>query len=126
MRRMTLLVLLLALLAIPLAAATDVSGKWSGSFKMATPDGESHDDSATLVLKQEGDKITGTGGPSDDQQWTITKGKVDGDSVYLEVPSPDGPVWIVTVKFVDGHLKGEAWAEMDGKKAGGALDLTKQ
>lgn len=128
MKRIALLLLLALALAVTTvtAATPDISGKWSGSFRVTTPSGETEDDTSTCVLKQEGNKITGTGGPSDDKQWPITKGTIDGDNIYIEVTADDGPVWKVTLKFADGHLKGEAWAEVEGKKVGGPMDLTKQ
>jgi hypothetical protein len=110
------------LLLAGLALADDVSGKWSGSF---TPEG--HDASnAFLVLKQNGSEITGTAGPDENQQWTISKGKIEGNKVTAEVPSPDGPVYKLSMVLEGDHLKGDVTADNPG---GGALtakiDLTK-
>jgi hypothetical protein len=65
------------------AAAADVTGKWTGSFKVTSGDGQ--DETALLVLKQTGMVITGTVGPNEDEQHTITKGSIDGDKITLEV-----------------------------------------
>ena len=70
----------------------DVSGKWSGSFDVTGPDGETKADTAFLNLKQEGNKITGTAGPNEEHQFDIKTGKIDGDKIALEVELEDGNV----------------------------------
>ena len=73
--------LALAITAVSLLA-TDVSGKWSGSFD-PTVDGETHNDSALLILKQDGDKITGTAGPNEEKQFEIRKASLDGNTLKI-------------------------------------------
>ena len=54
-------------------AATDVSGKWASA-------------PIYLILKQEGNKLSGTGGPSEKQQLvTFDSGSVEGDRVTFKV-----------------------------------------
>lgn len=77
MKRTIALVLLLALTAM----AGEVAGKWSGSFRA---DGADHDVPQLFILKQEGNKLTGSGGP-DQSEYPIENGKVDGDRVRFEL-----------------------------------------
>jgi hypothetical protein len=61
------------------ALAADVTGKWTG--KVETPNG-SRD--VTYVLKQDGDKLTGTV-PGMNGETPITEGSVKGDDVSFSV-----------------------------------------
>jgi len=77
--------LMIALAATALAAA-DVTGTWRGTL---TPDGRDAGP-ALLILKQEGNAVTGTAGPDANESHPISKGKVDNDTVTFEVETPDG------------------------------------
>ena len=68
----------------------DVSGKWSGSFDITGPDGEVKSDTAFLNLKQDGAKISGTAGPTEEHQMDIKTGKIEGDKIALEIELEDG------------------------------------
>ena len=46
------------------ASAADISGTWSGTLKITGPDGQTQDDTIHMILKQDGNKLTGTAGPS--------------------------------------------------------------
>jgi hypothetical protein len=103
----------------------DVSGKWSGSFEVTGPDGEIKSDTAFLNLKQDGGKITGTAGPSEDHQLTIKTGKIDGDKIALEVELEDGNLLTLDLVLADEHIKGSAKGEMGGEKMTAKLDVTR-
>ena len=55
-----------------------------GSFNATGPNGEVKETTAVLMLKQTGTDITGTVGPSEDAQFAIQKGKIEGDKITLE------------------------------------------
>jgi len=112
--------LLFALCAIT-ALAADVSGKWSGTF---TPDG-GEPQPATMILKQSGSTLTGSGGPDESQQWPIEKGKVEGNRVTGSVKSPDGAVYTIDVTLEGDHLKGSISADMGGQTMKGKMDVTR-
>ena len=119
------IVLLALLLVAPVAGAqTDLTGTWTGPFIM-TLDGQTREDTALMVLKQKGTELTGTAGPNADQQWPIVKGKVDGASLEFDVQS-DEPLIHFSLKFVEGHLKGDAKAEQDGHTFSAKLDLQRK
>ena len=90
-----------------LAVGADLTGSWSGTMQM-TRDGETRDDSAHLVLKQNGTEVTGSVGPNADKQLPITKGTIEGSNVVLEATTPDGEGKFVLKLKVDGDkLTGE-------------------
>lgn len=63
----------------------DVSGKWAGTLTRA----DGHDGPAYMVLKQEGNTVTGSGGPNAERQYTITKGHIEGDKLTLRIEEHD-------------------------------------
>ena len=117
--------ILSCLLISTIALFADVTGKWSGSFDITGPDGDTKSDTAFLSLKQDGKSLTGTAGPNEGQQWDIRAGKVDGDKITFEVALEEGP----TIKFelvLDGeHIKGVANGEAEGKKMSAKVDVTR-
>ena len=124
MKKLACVVGLVLLLATALLAADELTGKWAGSF-IITLDGETKDDVVYMVLKQSGAELTGTVGPNADQQWQILKGKVEGTKVTFEVQS-DGPLVKFDLTLADGHLKGEAKAEHEGRSMKAAVDLQRK
>lgn len=125
MKRLAGVVSFVLLLAPVLLAADDITGKWSGSFVITFPDRETKDAMAFMDLKQNGAELTGTAGEGPDKQWAIQKGKVDGNKITFEVQT-DEPLVKFELTLVDGHLKGEAKAEHEGKSMKAAVDLQRQ
>jgi len=63
-------------------AATDYSGKWSGtSPEMGM---------VYAVLQQNGAKLTGSAGPSESRQLSITTGRAEGDHLAFDVKMGGG------------------------------------
>jgi len=119
-------VLLLLGLALS-AAAADVSGKWSGSFTITGPNGETKDAEALLVLKQNGSEITGTVGPNESERFAIAKGKIEGDKITMETAEGGGgPVIKFELRLEGDHIKGDAAGEHDGQTMKAKLDLTRE
>jgi hypothetical protein len=112
-------------LAPALMAVEDLTGKWSGSFAITFSDGDTKDDKAFMDIKQKEAEITGTAGESPDRQWAIQKGKIEGNKVIFEVQT-EGPLIKFELTLVDGHLKGEAKAEHEGKSMKAAVDLQRR
>jgi len=96
---MAAVVLLLAMNAM----AGDLTGKWSGSFKV---DGADHDVPQLLILKQDGNKLTGSGGPDQSEQYPIENGKVDGNRATFELTTGE---WTFTYKLeaIDAKMAGD-------------------
>ena len=53
-----------------------------GSFKV---DGADHGVPQLLIFKQDGAKLTGSGGPDQNEQYPIENGKIDGERVGFEI-----------------------------------------
>lgn len=65
--------------------AGDVSGKWTGTFVHPTAEGE-RSSPICLILKQDGHKLTGSGGPNETDQHPFDNGVVEDDRLTFEVP----------------------------------------
>jgi hypothetical protein len=107
------------------ALFADVTGKWSGSFDITGPDGQTKADTAFLNLKQDGAKITGTAGPSEDHQMDIKTGKIDGDKIALQVELEDGSVLTFDLALAADHIKGDVKGSMGDEKMTAKLDVTR-
>ena len=106
---------LLCLLLPGLMLAGDVTGKWSGTSVMKTPDGQAKHDSVWMSLKQTGAVVTGTAGPGSDRQTEIKEGKVDGARVQFSLAIEDSTA-TVRLTLEGEQLKGQAEVQTpDGK-----------
>lgn len=113
--------LLLAGLAM---AEGDVTGKWSGSFNMTSPNGETKETTALLVLKQTGTEISGTVGPDEGEQVAIQKGKIEGDKITLEAEHEGHSIKFSLVLAAD-RITGEANMSGEGETRKAKLDVTR-
>jgi hypothetical protein len=104
----------------------DLTGTWTGTL---TPGGGSGGP-AHIELKQKGADLTGTCGPTPDQQTAITNGKVTTDkgvtSVTFEASPGSGAVMKFDLKVVEGRLKGNVALERNGQKQEGTLDVGRE
>ena len=123
-RRAALLVLALVISPVLHAAGVqDLTGKWNGTF-VITMNGQTNDDVVFMNLTQKGTVVTGTAGPTLDRQWTIASGKVEGANVTLDVQAENGgPAVKFVLTLVEGRLKGDALAEMEGMKMTAKVDV---
>ena len=115
--------LVLAVLAVAAVADVDVSGKWSGTFNMTGPDGDK-DGTALLILKQNGTDITGSVGPSEDEQFPIQKGKIEGDKITLEADH-DGHTMKIDLVLAADRITGEAHMSAEGQTLSGKIDVSR-
>src|SRR5262245_49119074 len=114
--------ILAVLFLVPIPHTEDFTGKWSGSFTMTAPDGTERPEQIVLNLKHKAQELTGTAGPSEDQQWPL-KGSVEGNKLTFDVTGNEVPMPIKFVlTFADGHLKGDAQAEFQGQKMSAKID----
>ncbi|HVW83224.1 MAG TPA: hypothetical protein VHB50_01020 [Bryobacteraceae bacterium] len=112
-------ILVLALAVTGLFGA-DATGTWTGTF---TPGGQ-EPGPAHLVLKQDGQKLSGTAGPSADKQHEIQNGKAEDGKITFEVAGENA-----TMKFElkqDGEeIKGDVTREHDGQVETARLEVTR-
>ena len=72
-------------------AGPNVSGKWTGTF--TRNDGEGgHAQPIYMVLKQDGSKLAGSGGPNENDQHAFEDGKVEGNRLTFDVPTGKGAI----------------------------------
>jgi hypothetical protein len=89
--------LLIALIAV------DFAGTWSG--KVITD----KEQSVSMTLSQDGNKITGTFGGVGQAQWAITKAAVDGE--MLTVEAEPGSIFRFALKIDGDKLIGDAFKD---------------
>ena len=100
--------------ALALGAA-ELTGKWSGSCDITRPNGETKADTAYMDLKENNGEVTGTAGPAAEKQWTLRKGKLDGQKLTFEVSTEDGGLLIFDLTFDGTAIQGTC----AGKGSGG-------
>lgn len=122
--RTFLCLLVLAALAVAAVAEVDVTGKWTGTFTMVGPNGESDEGPALFILKQNGSDISGTVGPGENEQFTIQKGKIEGDKITLEADH-SGHIMKISLVLAADHITGEAHLDADGQVLNAKIDLSR-
>lgn len=124
MRRLLSILLFVTLAGIAVADVS-VTGKWSGTIAITHPNGETEDSGALLVLTQNGTEVTGSVGPDEDKRFNITKGKIEGDKITLEVED-EGRVIKFALVLAEDHIKGEAnMSGPNGESAKAKLDVAR-
>jgi hypothetical protein len=111
MRNCVLSVATILLTAVA-ALAGDCSGRWQG--KLSVNGGQMP---GYLVLKQDGQQITGTAGPDAQNQFKLRKGLAEGDQVTIEA-SPSSTVLRFVLRLKEGKLTGDLFE--DGNQIGTA------
>ena len=107
---------------LPAAADVNVTGNWSGTFTSTGPNGDTHDSTALLVLKQDGNQITGTAGPNQDERYPITKGTIDGNKIVFEVAGGEHTIHF-ELTVAEDRIQGEARGATDGGQWQAKLDV---
>jgi hypothetical protein len=103
MKGMPMNELAVALLLMLSSMAADVSGKWTGTFSVP---GSDHKEPQLFTLKQDGRKLTGSGGPDAAEQYPIANGRVDDDVVRFDL-STDNWTFTYDLKRVGQELNGD-------------------
>ena len=94
----------------------NLTGTWNGTMTRTAPDGRTQTIAFMFDLKHEGKTLTGTAGPNAERQWPLEKGAtVDGNKISFRVQQPQGPMRTFTLQVVNGRLKGQMLAELDGQ-----------
>ena len=103
----------LLLSALTLGAA-ELTGKWSGSFDITNSNGETKADTAYMDLKEHAGEVTGTAGPNMEKQWSLRKGKLDGQKLTFEVPTDDGGLLVFDLTFDGEAVQGSCTGNGSG------------
>jgi hypothetical protein len=121
-----LLCLLLFLALVMSAAAADITGRWSGTFAIIGPDGQpGTPNAAMMIVKQSGSTLTGTGGPDENEQWPIRNGKIAGNKVTVEVTSPDGVIYTLTMTVAGDKVSGDMLITQGGQSQKSKIEFTR-
>jgi len=123
MKTLAALAILLATIAPAQAQKTNVTGKWTGTLTRTAPDGQTQSINFIFDLTQKGKVLTGTAGPTEERQWPIEKGAVDGIKVTFQVQQPDGPLRKCALTLVKDRLQGPMTLEFKGQTAEVKADM---
>jgi hypothetical protein len=124
MRKLLCFTVLAALAASIAIADSNITGKWTGTFHSIGPDGESRESTAVLMLKQNGGEITGTVGPTENDQHLTVKGKIDGDKITLKAEDEGRAVTLSLVLAAD-RISGDMTMVHSGQTAKAKIDVTR-
>jgi len=116
------LFLTLLLLTLPLGAI-DISGKWTGSFEAQNNEGEKRTEPVFMVLKQEGDKLSGSGGPNEGEQHSFQNGKIEGDKLSFEIALGNGGTISFNLTVTGDEIKGDMKRSREGSEQTAKLSL---
>jgi hypothetical protein len=109
-----------SLLCFPACGAQNLTGKWVGTFHILPQSGGPREDKAVVVLKQQGEEVTGTLGPSESNQMPLKKGKVTGNLLKIEM---EGNRIVLTLTLDGDKLTGEIRDADDESKILARVDL---
>jgi hypothetical protein len=118
MNRTVAIVFLLAASAM----AGDLTGKWSGTFKV---DGGDHNVPQLFILKQQGKTLTGSGGPNAGEQYPIENGRIDGDEVRFEITTGEWKFAYDLKQTVPDALKGDLKLQSVNDSRNARVSLTR-
>ena len=117
--------LILCFLLSAVALFADVTGKWSGTGKATTSDGDAQVMTVSLELKQSGDAVTGTVTTGQSADRFTAKGTLAGDVLTLQVETDDA-TYSVTLTVKEDTMTGEATADQGGAKIKVKVDLKRE
>ena len=106
-----------ALATLPLYAA-DLSGRWTGTA--TSPNGN---ETVLMILKVTGSEVSGSAGPSEDRQFPIDNGRLEGDKFTFQLTGPNGGVFHFELTLDGDTLKGSGSRTLNGETQSGTLDL---
>lgn len=116
------LFLTLLFVTLPLGAI-DISGKWTGSFEAQNNEGEKKSEPVFMILTQEGDKLTGSGGPNEGEQHSFQNGKIEGDKVSFEITLGNGGTIYFNLTVTGDEIKGDMKRAREGREQTAKLSL---
>lgn len=117
---MKITIALIFFLALNVFAA-DLSGKWTGSFRAG---GADHDVPQLFIFKQNGNELTGSGGPNESEQYPIEHGKVNGNRISFEITTGEWK-FAYDLKATDKRMEGNIDLTSLNDKRSAKVSLTK-
>jgi hypothetical protein len=102
--------------------ASDMSGRWSGEFKV---EGGDHSIPQFYILKQQDKTVTGTGGPDASEQYPIENGRIQGDTLKFELTTGEWKFAYVLKMASQGELRGDLKLESVNDRRGAKVVLSR-
>lgn len=112
--------LLVAAIGLMALAAGDATGTWSGTIQY---DDQDHTGPAHLVLKQEGETVSGSAGPNAGKQFAITEGKITAGRLTFEI-ADQGMKF--DLKQEGDQISGRVVRDQEGEVRTARLNLKRQ
>ena len=116
MRKILLAILVFATSAL----AADFTGNWTGE---GVTNGDSHP--LYFILKQDGNMLSGTGGPNANEQHPFRSAKIDGDKIILDVGVGEKGTIHFELKATGSVLKGTVELRREDGTESGTVTLQK-
>lgn len=110
------------LMVISALAAADLTGKWSGSFKV---DGGDHNVPQWFILRQQGRSLSGSGGPDASEQYPIENGSVEGNEATFQVTTGEWKFTYRLRQLTADSLKGDLKLESVNDSRTAKVSLTR-
>jgi hypothetical protein len=104
------------------AMASDLTGKWSGTFKV---DGGDHTVPQLFILKQQGKTLSGSGGPNAGEQYPIENGIIDGDEARFELTTGEWKFAYDLKQTAPGALSGTLKLQSVNDSRNATVSLTR-
>jgi|HubBroStandDraft_2_1064218.scaffolds.fasta_scaffold545946_1 hypothetical protein len=111
--------LLALLLSITTAGAANLTGKWSGTMQLG---GQTRSEPVYMVLRQEGNKLAGSGGPNESEQNPFEGGKVEGNKLTFDIPLGENSMHF-EMEAQGDQITGEMKREREGKVENARVSL---
>lgn len=105
--------ILCALAAVCLASGAELAGRWKGAVNR--PDG-SAPATVFLILRQQGDTISGDIGYNPDETAPISNVKREGDKLSFDVETSE-VLYKIKLAVADESLRGDVVVNRDGRDA---------
>ncbi len=104
------------------AMGSDLTGKWSGTFKV---DGGDHMVPQLFILKQQGKTLSGSGGPNAGEQYPIENGRIDDDEARFELTTGEWKFAYDLKQTTPGALNGTLKLQSVNDSRNATVSLTR-
>jgi hypothetical protein len=112
---------------LSVVALQSLAGTYAGEIREVQP-GDHGDDSGFVVIKQDGDKIVITAGPSLEEQLPGENVMQKGDRILFQVTVPTDPPAVLSfdVTVNEGRMTGRVSTDRKGRGVTGTLDFVRR
>jgi len=123
--RLLCFVLLLVAVSAHAQLVQDVTGRWQGTFDIPASDGTTQSDTAFLVLQQDGTRVSGGAGRSEQMQTPLSDGVFRNGMLTFAVQVRPGTTVKFELRLQGDHLRGVATGLPPNVSAKVLVDVTR-